>query len=136
MQLEFFDVPSPCIGICQSDEKGYCLGCMRTRDERQSWIDLNLDDKQKLIKRCIQRKKRKEGKGKIKIVVEEQTVVQPSLLEPLVKSNINNFSAKKINTENSTKEKLITDNTTTDNSIDFDNTDFDTSDFDFSEFEL
>ena len=70
-----------------------------------------------------------EGKGKIKIVVEEQTVVQPSLLEPLVKSNINNFSAKKINTENSTKEKLITDNTTTDNSIDFDNTDFDTSDF-------
>ena len=36
-QLEFFPVQSPCRGICQVDERGYCRGCMRTRDERFNW---------------------------------------------------------------------------------------------------
>ena len=91
MQLEFFDVPSPCVGVCQSDEKGYCLGCMRTREERQSWITLNSDDKQKVIKRCQQRKKRKENKGKAKVVVEHEVVdVQPSLLDPPISKKVDN----------------------------------------------
>ena len=55
MQLEFFDVPSPCIGICQSNDKGQCLGCFRTRLERQSWTSINSDEKQKIIKRSILR---------------------------------------------------------------------------------
>ena len=58
MQLEFFDVPSPCIGICQADNRGYCLGCLRTRDERQIWRDYSNDQKQKVIKLCQQRRKR------------------------------------------------------------------------------
>ena len=90
MQLEFFDVPSPCIGICQSDDKGQCLGCYRTRDERQNWIKLITDDKQKVIKRCIQRKKRKEGKIKIKDAEVEKENLQPSLLDPPVRSHIEN----------------------------------------------
>ncbi|SQB39580.1 Predicted Fe-S protein [Citrobacter koseri] len=36
-QLEFFPVPSPCRGICQSDERGFCRGCLRSRDERFNW---------------------------------------------------------------------------------------------------
>ncbi|EIH5998274.1 DUF1289 domain-containing protein, partial [Escherichia coli] len=32
-QLEFFPVQSPCRGICQSDERGFCRGCFRSRDE-------------------------------------------------------------------------------------------------------
>ena len=28
---------SPCIGICQLDERGYCLGCYRTGDEIARW---------------------------------------------------------------------------------------------------
>ncbi len=87
MQLEFFDVPSPCVGMCQADDKGHCLGCMRTRDERLNWSSFNNDDKQKVIKRCLQRKKRKLNSPKIKNVelVEEESP-QPSLLEPLKKS--------------------------------------------------
>ena len=85
MQLEFFDVPSPCIGVCQSDDKGCCLGCMRTREERQSWVNLNSADRQKVIKRCQQRKKRRDNAGKIKVVVPEINVVQPSLLDPPLK---------------------------------------------------
>ena len=87
MQLEFFDVPSPCVGICQSDEKGHCLGCMRSRNERQDWKTFNNDEKQKVIKRCIQRKNRKKNKPNMK---KEKTVtptelvadMQPSLLDP------------------------------------------------------
>ena len=87
MQLEFFEVPSPCIGICESDKKGHCLGCMRSRDERQEWINFTNDEKQKVIKRCLQRKKRKlnQQKGKpAEEVVEPipENDLQPSLLDP------------------------------------------------------
>ena len=92
MQLEFFDVPSPCIGICQSDDKGQCLGCFRTRDERQSWTTLTSDDKQKVIKRCLQRKKRKDGKIKAKVIEQEIDVEQPSLLDPPAKKLLDNSS--------------------------------------------
>ncbi|MFD2164782.1 DUF1289 domain-containing protein [Thalassotalea euphylliae] len=81
-QLEFFDVPSPCIGVCQSDDKGYCKGCFRTRDERQQWITLSSDDKQKVVKRCVQRKKRKEGVKKTKEEVKAEQKPQPSLFDP------------------------------------------------------
>ena len=92
MQLEFFDVPSPCIGICQSDDKGYCMGCFRTREERQSWIDLTTDDKQKVIKRCQQRKKRRENKlhklAEPEKAEHEKADVQPSLLDPPSKTKL------------------------------------------------
>ncbi len=96
MQLEFFDVPSPCVGICQSDDKGYCLGCMRTRDERQNWINLDNNNKKKVIKRCIQRKKRKQNKNKaveeINLLEITHEAEQPSLLDPLNKPKIANDS--------------------------------------------
>lgn len=89
MQLEFFDVPSPCIGICQSNDKGQCLGCFRTRVERQTWTQISSDEKQKIIKRTIQRKKRANNKDVIKVEqVEETKVVQPSLLDPPVKKTL------------------------------------------------
>lgn len=92
MQLEFFDVPSPCVGICQSDDKGQCLGCFRTRDERLSWTSLDSNDRQKVIKRCQQRKKRKNAPAKEKITIAETNVEsqQPSLLETASKNKIDN----------------------------------------------
>lgn len=93
MQLDFFDIPSPCVGVCQSDKKGLCRGCMRTRNERQEWKHFNNDEKQKVIKRCIQRTKRKNNPVKAKLVeplaeVVEEKMVQPSLLEPISQSKI------------------------------------------------
>tara|TARA_B100000809_G_scaffold45835_1_gene40228 strand:- start:165 stop:485 length:321 start_codon:yes stop_codon:yes gene_type:complete len=86
VQLEFFDVPSPCIGMCQSDDKGHCLGCMRSRNERQDWKDFNNDEKQKVIKRCLQRKKRKKNQlnpkhEKTVMTLELEADMQPSLLD-------------------------------------------------------
>ena len=45
-QLEFFPVQSPCRGICQSDERGFCRGCFRSRDERFNWQKMSDAQKQ------------------------------------------------------------------------------------------
>jgi predicted Fe-S protein YdhL (DUF1289 family) len=58
-QLEFFPVQSPCRGICQSDERGYCRGCMRSRDERFNWQHFNDAQKQEVLRLCRQRLLRK-----------------------------------------------------------------------------
>ena len=92
MQLEFFDVPSPCIGICQSDDKGQCLGCFRTRDERLNWVSFDSNERQKVIKRCQQRKKRKTQPAKIKVaevIVENK---QTDLLDPPSKPTMDSSS--------------------------------------------
>lgn len=57
-QLEFFEIPSPCIGVCESGDKGYCKGCFRTRDERLHWHNVNDDVKRQIIKACRMRKRR------------------------------------------------------------------------------
>ncbi|BDH46132.1 DUF1289 domain-containing protein [Salmonella enterica subsp. enterica serovar Choleraesuis] len=58
-QLEFFPVPSPCRGICQSDERGYCRGCMRSRDERFNWQNMSDTQKQEVLRLCRGRLLRK-----------------------------------------------------------------------------
>lgn len=51
-QLEFFPVPSPCRGICQSDDRGYCRGCMRSRDERFNWMRFSDAQKRDVLRLC------------------------------------------------------------------------------------
>lgn len=58
-QLEFFPVQSPCRGICQSDDRGYCRGCMRSRDERFNWQNMSDAKKQEVLRLCRQRLLRK-----------------------------------------------------------------------------
>ncbi|WCE30891.1 DUF1289 domain-containing protein [Vibrio sp. SCSIO 43137] len=58
-QLEFFTVPSPCIGVCSVDEKGYCKGCMRKREERFNWLSYTPAQQRHVIKLCKQRYLRK-----------------------------------------------------------------------------
>lgn len=54
-QLEFFPVQSPCRGICQSDERGFCRGCFRSRDERFNWQKMSDAQKQEVLRLCRQR---------------------------------------------------------------------------------
>ncbi|OLQ90853.1 Fe-S protein [Vibrio ponticus] len=58
-QLEFFVVPSPCVGVCSVDEKGYCQGCMRKRDERFNWLSMTPGQQLHVLKLCRQRYRRK-----------------------------------------------------------------------------
>lgn len=54
-QLEFFDIPSPCRGICQTDDRGFCRGCMRSREERFNWMQLSDPQKRDVLRLCRQR---------------------------------------------------------------------------------
>ncbi len=59
-QLEFFEIPSPCIGVCQSDARGYCKGCLRNRNERFNWLEFSDAQKYDVIRLCKQRKRRRQ----------------------------------------------------------------------------
>ena len=64
-QLEFFTIPSPCRGVCQSDARGYCLGCLRSRQERFDWMTMNDSQKKDVLRLCRQRYLRMVRAGKI-----------------------------------------------------------------------
>ncbi|MGS0694399.1 DUF1289 domain-containing protein [Shewanella sp. 0m-4] len=59
-QLEFFEIPCPCIGVCQSDARGYCKGCLRNRNERFNWLEFSDAQKYDVIRLCQQRKRRRQ----------------------------------------------------------------------------
>ncbi|CAG9297528.1 DUF1289 domain-containing protein [Celerinatantimonas diazotrophica] len=57
-QIEIFPIPSPCIGICQVNEKGLCRGCFRNRDERFYWQKLTPSQQRNVIRLAHNRKLR------------------------------------------------------------------------------
>ncbi|MFC0118088.1 DUF1289 domain-containing protein [Pseudoalteromonas xiamenensis] len=57
-QIEIFEIPSPCRGICQVNNRGYCKGCYRSRDERFQWNTMTDQQKRHVILLCQQRYKR------------------------------------------------------------------------------
>lgn len=59
-QLEIFDIPSPCVGVCESNNRGYCKGCLRSRDERLYWLRFTTAQKREVIRLCRQRRARVE----------------------------------------------------------------------------
>lgn len=72
-QGEFFDIPNPCIGICTVNNKGYCKGCLRNRQERFHWNDLTSFQKQLVINLCHKRRQ-KILAGPATRVIEEESV--------------------------------------------------------------
>lgn len=57
-QIEIFEIPSPCKGICLVNNRGYCKGCYRSREERFAWNTLTDQQKRKVIALCQQRYRR------------------------------------------------------------------------------
>nr|WP_155109744.1 DUF1289 domain-containing protein [Intestinirhabdus alba] len=74
--MEFFPVQSPCRGICQSDERGFCRGCMRSRNERFHWQAMSDAEKQDVLRLCRQRLQRKQRANRSDAA---DTPPQPSL---------------------------------------------------------
>ncbi|MCK8538363.1 DUF1289 domain-containing protein [Yersinia ruckeri] len=75
-QLEFFDIPSPCRGICQADDRGFCRGCFRSREERFGWMQMTDRQKHDVLRLCRQRLLRQLRASK---KPEEPLPEQPSL---------------------------------------------------------
>lgn len=81
-QLEFFEIPSPCIGVCQTDARGYCKGCLRSRDERFNWLEFSAAKKTDVIRLCRQRMRRRKLvilKAKKAQFTQEQAQINPVL---------------------------------------------------------
>ncbi|MBH0097452.1 DUF1289 domain-containing protein [Psychrobacter sp. NZS113] len=59
-QFELFEIANPCIGVCQSNKKGYCFGCLRSRTERQRWHDMTTEQQREVLRLIVGRKLRIE----------------------------------------------------------------------------
>ena len=59
-QIELFAVENPCIGVCQSNKKGYCFGCLRSRPERQMWFQMTNEQRREVLRLIVGRKQRIE----------------------------------------------------------------------------
>ena len=59
-QPDFFAIPSPCIGVCKVNSKGYCHGCLRSREERLYWLQMNDDQKHQVMRLIAMRRKKWE----------------------------------------------------------------------------
>lgn len=57
-QRQMFDVDNLCIGVCTSNAKGYCKGCLRSRQERFHWHEMSNNQKHIVAQLCDNRKKR------------------------------------------------------------------------------
>lgn len=59
-QIELFDIDNPCIGVCTSNKKGYCFGCLRSRTERQLWLSMSTEQRREVLRLIVGRKQRIE----------------------------------------------------------------------------
>ncbi|WP_201558911.1 DUF1289 domain-containing protein [Psychrobacter sp. 72-O-c] len=59
-QFELFEIANPCIGVCQSNKKGYCFGCLRSRPERQLWHSMTTEQRRDVLRLIVGRKLRIE----------------------------------------------------------------------------
>ncbi|MGR5127805.1 DUF1289 domain-containing protein [Photobacterium swingsii] len=76
-QLEFFSIPSPCVGICQVNDGGYCRGCMRSREERFNWQTMNATEQRNTLRLCRQRYIRMIRAQKVQQAKLEETEENP-----------------------------------------------------------
>ena len=49
MNSAFRAVLSPCVGVCALDDDGLCFGCHRTSAEIARWIQMNDDERLRLM---------------------------------------------------------------------------------------
>lgn len=56
-QLEMFTLPNPCRGLCQTNSRGYCKGCYRSREERFGWQTFNDAEKHTILRLCTLRRR-------------------------------------------------------------------------------
>ena len=70
-QPDFFAIPSPCIGVCRANNKGYCIGCLRSREERLYWQQMN-DDQKHQVMRLLHMRKTKIRNKKLDLLRQQE----------------------------------------------------------------
>ena len=59
-QIELFEIENPGVGVCQSNNKAYCFGCLRSRQERQLWLRMTNEERREVLRLIVGRRKRIE----------------------------------------------------------------------------
>lgn len=88
-QLELITIENPCINVCQSDNRGYCLGCFRSRDERFNWAKMTPQEKRRVLELCKNRNKRRQSKQRSEQNKQQQPAQQQQQ-QPLAINAANN----------------------------------------------
>ena len=78
-QGELFDIPSPCRRICELNNRGYCKGCFRSRDERLYWNQFTTFQKQLVVNLCEKRRLKVLSAKQQSVAGNEEEIVIPQL---------------------------------------------------------
>ncbi len=78
-QGELFDIPSPCRRICELNNRGYCKGCFRSRDERLYWNQFTTFQKQLVVNLCEKRRLKILSANQQSAADNEEEIVIPQL---------------------------------------------------------
>ncbi|GGY44385.1 hypothetical protein GCM10011297_16670 [Bacterioplanes sanyensis] len=79
-QGELFPIPNPCRGVCQVNNRGYCKGCLRSRQERFHWHEFTPFQQQLIINLCDKRRRKiLQAQKAAKEINEEGPSPQPDL---------------------------------------------------------
>jgi predicted Fe-S protein YdhL (DUF1289 family) len=62
MNSSFRAVLSPCVGVCALDDDGLCLGCHRTSAEIARWIQMNDDERLRLMEDVLPDRESRRGR--------------------------------------------------------------------------
>lgn len=54
-------VPSPCVRNCCLDQDDICLGCHRSLAEITGWYAASLEEKQRILARCRERREQRRS---------------------------------------------------------------------------
>lgn len=57
----FRAVLSPCIGVCALDEQGYCHGCLRSSAEIARWLQMDDDERLRLMETVLPTREARRG---------------------------------------------------------------------------
>lgn len=57
----FRAVLSPCIGVCALDEHGYCHGCLRSSGEIARWLQMDDDERLRLMEHVLPAREARRG---------------------------------------------------------------------------
>ncbi len=87
-QGELFDIPSPCRRICELNNRGYCKGCFRSRDERLYWNQFSTFQKQLVVNLCEKRRLKvlaaKTASESPALTDDVTAAIQPDLFQPVM----------------------------------------------------
>ena len=75
-QGQLFHTPNPCKSICTVNNKGFCKGCYRSRDERFHWNEFTEYQKHLVVQLCQVREKRVTAAKRKKLLQEAQNRAQ------------------------------------------------------------